>query len=195
MGYQHQLDDLYTRTSALIIQISNIQRTQNSSVQYVPQLKRPFKTLTPPSGVFFQAQVIRVPTVICHLRSILLKELLVTFYSLLRDSMGPPLREKWYSGPQKSKPLHFHGLLDKIKTANMTDFRIISKKKTQDQEKLNFCSFAAVFSLQFPTNYLADSRSSILCYVQIVALLQVYFSLESEIAKMKYFVCFPCAGS
>ena len=128
VGYQHQLDDLYTRTSALIIQISNIQRTQKSSV-LVHQLKRPFKSLTPPSGVFFQAQVIRVPTVICHLRSILLKELLVTFYSLLRDSMGPPLREKWYSGPQKSKPLHFHGLLDKIKTANMTDFRIISKKR------------------------------------------------------------------
>ena len=157
---------------------------------YVHQFKRPFKTLTPPSGVFFQAQVIRVPTVICHLRSILLKELLVIFYRFLWDFKGPPLREKWYPGPPKNKPLHSHGLLDQIKTANMTDIRIISKETRSG--KVNFLQF---FSLQFPTNYLADERSSILCNVQFVAMLQVYFSLESEIAKIKYFVCFSCTGS
>ena len=126
---------------------SSIFPTSREHRNLVHQLKRPFKTLTPPSGVFFQAQVIRVPTVICHLRSILLNELLVIFYSFLWDFKGPPLREKWYPGPPKNKPLHSHGLLDQIKTENMTDIRIISKEKTQDQEKLIFCSF---FLCSFP---------------------------------------------
>ena len=55
------------------------------------------------------------------------------------------------------------------------------KEKNQENEKINFCIFfCSFFSLQFPTNYLADERSSILCDAQIVAMLPVYFSLKLQ---------------